>query len=379
MSVLGVRLTILAGPTVPLPLPAPLAESFQEAKVTTSDAGRSGFQITFRTGRGGPLAGLDYPALQSPQLRAFNRVILMATFGVVPRVVMDGVITRTELQPGDRPGQARLTITGEDVAVMLDMTERTAEHPAQDDPVIAVKILLGYPQLGMVPKVFPPPTLDPPLPIERTPVQQGTDLEQLETMAGRHGYVFYVEPGPVPGMNTGYWGPPIRIGLPQRALTINMGAETNATLGAFGTNALGPTSVEGKVQDRTTGQAIPVRSLPPLRPPLAAKPAWLVNQPNVRSTQFRESGLSTIQALARAQGTAEGTSDAVTVDGQLDAARYGDVLLARSLVGVRGAGYDHDGFWYVKSVTHDIRPGAYTQSFSLAREGLGSTTPVVVP
>jgi hypothetical protein len=379
MSALGVRLTILAGPTVPLPLPAPLAQAFQEAKVTTSDAGRSGFQITFRAGRGGPLAGLDYPALASPQLRAFNRVILVATFSVVPRVIMDGVITRTELQPGERPGQAKVTITGEDVAVMLDMKEQTAEHPAQDDPIIATKIILSYPQLGMIPKVIPPPTLDPPIPIDRTPVQQGTDLDYLETMARRHGYVFYVQPGPAPGMNTAYWGPPVRVGLPQRAITVNMGAETNATLGAFQTNALGPTSVEGKVQDRTTGRALPVRSLPPLRPPLASKPAWLVNQPNVRAAQFRESGVSAIQAMARAQGTAEAASDAVTVDGQLDAGRYGDLLRARSLVGVRGAGYDHDGFWYVKSVTHDVRPGAYVQSFSLAREGLGSTTPVVVP
>ena len=38
-------------------------------------------------------------------------------------------------------------------------------------------------------------------------------------MAARHGYVFYISPGPLPGMNTGYWGPPIRIGVPQPAIT----------------------------------------------------------------------------------------------------------------------------------------------------------------
>ena len=69
----------------------------------------------------------------------------------------------------------------------------------------------------------------------------------------------------------------------------------------------------------------------------------------------------------------------MTVDGELDVGRYGDVLSARALVGVRGAGYQHDGFWYVKRVSHEIKPGAYKQSFTLAREGHGSTTPVVLP
>ena len=227
--------------------------------------------------------------------------------------------------------------------------------------------------------VIPPPVIDPPIPIERVPVQQGTDLDYLEQMAARHGYVFYVSPGPLPGMNTGYWGPPIRIGVPQSAITVNMGAESNATLAAFQTNALGPTTVEGQVQDRTTNQTIPVRTFGSLRPPLATQPAWLVNQPNVRTAQLRDSGLTASQAFARAQGTTEAASDAVTVDGELDVARYGDVLSARALVGVRGAGYQHDGLWYVKRVTHEIKPGSYKQAFSLAREGHGSTVPVVMP
>jgi hypothetical protein len=379
MSLLGVRLTLLIGPTVPIPAPLVLTESFAEAKVTHADTGRSGFQLTFRAGRGGPMGALDYPAVALPLLKAFTRVILVAWFSVVPRVLMDGIVTRSELQPGDKPGQAKLVVTGEDVAVMFDLKERSAEHPAQDESIIALKIMASYAQYGIVPMIIPPPVIDPPIPIERVPVQQGTDLDYLEQMARRHGYVFYVSPGPLPGMNLGYWGPPVRVGLPQRAITVNMGAETNATLGAFQTNALAPTMVEGQVQDRSTNRSMPVRTFGSLRPPLATQPAWLVNQPNVRTTQLRDSGLNTAQAYARAQGTVEEASDAVTVDGELDVGRYGDVLTARSLIGVRGAGYQHDGFWYVKRVTHEIKPGAYKQSFSLGREGLGSTTPVVIP
>ena len=379
MSLLGVHLTLLIGPTVALPAPLALTEALEEAKVTHSDSGRSGFQLTFRSGRSGLQDLLDYPLLTLPLLKAFNRVVLLVTFGVVPRVISDGIITRSELQPGDRPGDAKLVVTGEDVSVMMDLHERSAEHPAQDETIIANKIVVTYAQYGLIPMVIPPVALDPPIPIERTPVQQGTDLEYLEQMAGRHGYVFYISPGPVPMTNTAYWGPPIRVGLPQRAITVNMGAETNATLGAFQTNAMAPAQVEGQVQDRTTGTTLPVRTIGPLRPPLAALPSWLTAMPNTRTRQFRDSGLNAVQAFGRAQGMTDEAGDAVTVDGELDAARYGDMLQARALVGVRGAGYQHDGFWYVKKVGHEVRPGSYKQSFSLAREGLGSTTPVVVP
>ena len=51
----------------------------------------------------------------------------------------------------------------------------------------------------------------------------------------------------------------------------------------------------------------------------------------------------------------------------------------RGLVGLRGAGRTYDGLYYVKTVTHNISKGRYTQSFSLSREGTGTTTPFVLP
>ena len=58
-------------------------------------------------------------------------------------------------------------------------------------------------------------------------------------------------------------------------------------------------------------------------------------------------------------------------------ARYGRLLRSRLLVGVRGAGLAYDGLYYVNSVTHNLERGEYKQSFSLSRNGLISTTPVV--
>jgi hypothetical protein len=70
-------------------------------------------------------------------------------------------------------------------------------------------------------------------------------------------------------------------------------------------------------------------------------------------------------------------TEAVSGRGELDVLRYGSVLKARQLVGVRGAGLAYDGLYYVKSVTHKIKAGEYKQSFELTRNGLVSTVPMV--
>jgi len=65
--------------------------------------------------------------------------------------------------------------------------------------------------------------------------------------------------------------------------------------------------------------------------------------------------------------------------GSLDVLRYGHVLKARQLVGVRGAGLSFDGLYYGKKVSSKLKAGEFRQSFSLARNGLISTLPLVPP
>ena len=377
---LGIHLALLVGPTVAVPAPAPLAEALQGVEVTHSDEERSGFQITFQTGRGGPIALPDYPLMGNPLLKTFNRVVIAVAFGAVPRVLVDGIITHKELSPGNEPGTSTLTVTGEDLSLVLDREERSAEHPAQDETIIANKIILGYAQYGLVPMVIPPLAVDPPIPVERTPVQQGTDLDYLVEMARRHAYVFYIMPGPVPMTNTAYWGPPVRAGLPQRALSVDLGSATNVSSINFRHNAVSPTLVSGRVQDRTTNTSVPVQTFASSRVPLSLRPTWLTERSNVRRRQFRQGGLNVSQAFARAQAEADASvDDTVVAEGELDALRYGGPLQPRGLVGLRGAGFSYDGLWYVKRVTHNIRKEEYRQSFTLSRDGEGSTTPVVRP
>jgi hypothetical protein len=380
---LGVNLNLLIGPTVPVPATPDISEAVQSVSVTHNDEGRSGFQIVLRVGRAGPTDLLDYRLMLNPLLRPFNRVILTVLFGAMPRVLMDGVITNQQFAPGNQPGAGTLTLTGEDVSVMMDLQKKRADHPAQSEPLIALKIIGSYARYGLAPIVIPPASVDQPIPTERTPVQQGTDLEHLKSMAQRFGHVFYVEPGPVPGMNLAYWGPPKRSAIPQRALSVNVGPETNVESISFTNNAMAPTIVVDEVQDRLTNQKMPVLTFFGTRmPPLAAMPALPFNLPNVRTSLLEQGGggLNVMQAFARAQGVTDKSLDnVVTAQGELNALRYGGVLQPRGVVGLRGAGYTHDGFYYVKSVSHSIGKGQYKQRFTLTREGTGSTTPAVLP
>ncbi len=85
------------------------------------------------------------------------------------------------------------------------------------------------------------------------------------------------------------------------------------------------------------------------------------------------------QAALLGLSTTAKAADSVTGNGQLDVVRYGHVLKARGLVGVRGVGLAYDGLYYVSSVTHNIKRGEYKQSFTLSREGLLPLTPAVLP
>jgi hypothetical protein len=405
MALLGSQLTMLIGPTVPLPAPVDLTEALTNVEVTHQDQGRSGFQLTFQAGRSGPTDLVDFRILLEPLLRPFARVILVVTFGGIPQVLMDGVITHQQHSPSEQPGASAVTVTGEDVSVMMDLKQKRVPWPSVPEPVIALAIIGSYVQYGLIPDTRPPTSMDIPLPIQRTPVQVGTDLAYLNEMASRYAFVFYVEPGPVPLMNRAYWGPPVRVGIPQPALSVNLGNESNVDQIGFSYNALAPNTVGFKIQDRDTGQQFGFETFASTRIPLSAMPALLTNQPNTRRVDMgvvgagsdggggtaggagssdaaaaNPAGLNIMQALVRAQSLTDSSTDnVVSASGTLDANRYGNLLKPRGLVGLRGAGLTYDGLYYVKSVTHSITKGEYKQRFTITRDGTISNVPAVLP
>ncbi|UCC61659.1 MAG: hypothetical protein JSV36_12730 [Anaerolineae bacterium] len=378
MSLANVRLSLLVGPAVPRPAPRLLMNALESVQVNASAEFAQGFELTFRAERD-PAASRDYALLTSPLLNPGSRVLISVTLNATPRVLMDGVITHHSLTPSSGAAGTSLSVKGEDLSVLMDMTERAVPHPPLPDEAIVLLILAGYATYGVAPRVIPAPTSWTTSFLDQTPFQRGTDRAYLRELASHHGYTFGIRPGPVPLTSIAYWGPPDAIRKdcpPQKPLTVDMGPATNVESISFSYNALAPEQVYGYVADPDVRRPVSVLTTSSTRKPhLASRPALTANEPFVKRVRLDYKGHDSIEAKAKAQDrTDKSTDGVVTASGELDALRYGDMLTAPGIVGLRGAGYSYDGYYNVKSVAHTISRTEYTQTFTLAREGTGSLT-----
>ena len=306
------RLTLLIGPLpVPLPAPQPLMEALQRVEVQASRE-RSGFQLTFAMGKTSALQFALLPAgFFDPMV---TRVVLIATVRGVPQVLMDGVVTRQDMQPGRLPGQGTLTLTGEDLSVLMDIVELRVPYPAMPDNVRIATILAKYAAFGVVPVVIPPPVLNVDSPTSRFDTQDGTDRAYIQQLAQQSGYVFYVEPGPLPQQSIAYFGPSIRIPVPQPALNIDMDADSNVESLSFSLDGLAKKTTVMFLHDPVTRKIpmpVPIPDLNPLHPPLGLRPT-----PPARITFAEDTTrLSSTEAAKRAFGITMQSADAISLAG----------------------------------------------------------------
>jgi hypothetical protein len=367
-------LKLLAGQVMPVPVAKPLIDALVGVEVTVSASGKSGFQLSFTLANSSPLQLFFLLSMGQPI--PLTRVILIASFGGLPQVIMDGVVKHTEVVPDAMQGSSKLVITGEDLSALMDLTDISGNpFPGRSPDARVLGILGKYAAYGIVPNVSPVVTPDVDPPAVRTPSQKGTDLAYIQHLAKQAGYVFFMQPGPTPGVSQAYWGPQIKIGVPQPALNVNMDSWTNVESLSFRyepQNAVAPIIY---LQDDTTGAVtkVAVSGANPLNPPLGA----VVPIPQKTEPLPYTAKLTPAQALMVGYAKAAQTADIVSGDGTLSVLRYGNILQARQLVGVRGAGLGFDGLYYVDSTKHQIKLGEYKQSFTLKRNALVSNVPVV--
>jgi hypothetical protein len=330
---------------------------------------QSGFELTFELPARSPLRTLFL--LTGGGSLPLMRVVLVVQIGGRAESIIDGVATNVETRPGEG-GVSQLVVKGKDVTALMDIIELNGvPYPAMAPAVRVLVVLAKYAALGVIPMVIPSVVEDVPVPLDRIPMQRGTDYAYVKQLAQQCGYVFYVEPGPTPGTSTAYWGPEIRVGEAQPALTVNMDAMSNVEELAFNFDKERKTTPIVFFQEPISKVAIglPIPDVTPLNPPLGLIPPLPPKTVNLDSTAH----LSPLSALMTGLAYASQHSDSVFGNGRLDVARYGRLLRSRRLVGVRGAGLPFNGLYYVRSVTHDIKRGEYKQSFTLARNGLVST------
>ena len=374
----GIQMTLLMGPIIPVPAPRVVMDALTGVEVRTSDGAASGFQLTFQFTSKSELntifliAAGNTASIGTPPLR----VLLIVTLNGTPQPLFDGVMTNVEVQAGNRGAPGTVTVTGEDLTKVMDMQDFSGlPFPAMPIEARVALLCAKYAAFGIIPLPIPILFPDVPIPIDKIPAQKGTDLQYIRELADDVGYVFYIEPGPAPGTNIAYFGPEIKLGVPQPALNVDMDALTNVESLNFSFDPTKGVLPIVFIQNQLTRVPIPIPipNLNPLQPPLGVLPTPISNLKVLKDT----AKLNPMQAILRGLSEAKKSQDSVSAKGSLDVLRYGRVLKARGLVGVRGVGVAYDGLYYVQSVTSTLKRGEFKQSFNLTRNGLISITPRV--
>ena len=374
----GIHLTLMIGPIVPVPVPQMVMNALDSVQVTTAAGAASGFQMSFQFSSKSELntffiiAGAMNSGPATPPLR----VMLIITLNGTPQPLFDGVMTNVEVQAGSNGAPGTVTVTGEDLTKVIDMLDFSGlPYPAMPIEARVALICAKYAAFGLIPLIIPVLFPDVPIPVDKIPAHRGTDLNYIQQLAEEAGYIFYIEPGPVAGTNIAYFGPEIKVGIPQPALNVDMDALTNVENMSFSFDPTKGVLPVVFIQNQLTRIPIPIPipNINPLQPPLGLLSTSISNIKILKDT----AKMNPMQAILRGLNEAKKSQDSVSANGSINVLRYGRPLKARQLVGVRGAGIAYDGLYFVNSVTSTLKRGEFKQSFNLTRNGLVSITPRV--
>src|SRR5262249_8042471 len=159
-------------------------------------------------------------------------------------------------------------------------------------------------------------------------------------LAAANGFIFCLKPGPAPKQSTAFWGPPELAAQEQRALTTNAGAGTNVAELRFSYDGLAATQVTSAYADPDAAGPVAIQPLTRDADKSLAKTQGLsAGGTFLRKRRLADAPFGAAEARALAQAAANRSAEEVIVaEGTLDTARYGDILFAPGVVGVRGAG-----------------------------------------
>jgi len=370
----GFYLTLMMGSFTASPVPQSVIDALTEVQVNSALGSQGGFQLKFTLGKNSALQQMLVSGFFDPR----TRVIIAVTVNGSSEVLMDGIITKQDVAPANASGKSTLTITGLDLTALMDFVDLTGiPYPALPLALVVEAILAKYLVLGVIPAAIPTLISLISNPLDNYPKQQGTDYAYITSLAQQVGAIFYLDPGPQPGMSLAYWGPDLArmFGGAQPAISIDFDATSNIESLSFSYDGTLATQYVVTIIEKNSKFPIPipVPNIDILKPRLSSQAP-----PILKVTQITPSASDDPQQAALAAvGKMFDTADVISGSGQLDVLRYGRVFKARQLAQVRGAGEYYDGQYYVKSVTHNIKRGEYKQSFTLARGGVGSTIATV--
>jgi hypothetical protein len=349
------------------PLPAPFVQALREIEVETAVGQASILRLHFDLSRNS-WGDLDVVAFDI--FRPLLPITVRVSLGLgLPQVLINGYVRDAQLDASNTPGASRLGVVGLDaLGTIMAHVQQPFPWPNCADSVVAQGIFGKY---GIVPAVFPtPPTRTM---LDTVSNQRDYDATYLFQLARRNSYELYIQPDPVAGRDFGHFHPPLTAVPPQGVLSIDFGTQTNLNSFSVSNDMLSPTSVAALSTDPRTRAPVPAFGLVSTDPPMGLEPALnrIIPPPIERpaGTDAANPTETQFQAMARATTS----SRAVAATGEVDGLKYTRPLLCGLPVLVRGAGRQHSGLYYVRSVTHRIARDSYTQSFSAWRNAVGLT------
>ena len=233
--------------------------------------------------------------------------------------------------PDRRRRPSTLRVKGKDLTAVMDIID-ARRHPLPRDARRGARARgrsRSTRRSGCIPLVIPehrrghpdPDRADPPPPGHRLRLRQGA-------RASEAGYVFYIDPGPVPGHEQGLLGPrdPGRHARSRRSTPASTGPHDNVDVARLHLRQGDARSCRSSTIQEPYSKApipIPIPDITPLQPAARRRAAAPAQDHLPARTRPSSSPLAAVMTGIAYAGQ---HSDSVFGTGQLDVARYGRVL-----------------------------------------------------
>jgi phage protein D len=303
--------------------------------------------------------------LDDDRFTPWTRVSITAGLEDDTRQLLTGFITHLRPSFGAGLEQCQVEIWGMDASVLMDRQDRLKGWPNMKDSDIANDRFLHY---GLTPKITDTKVVHNEE--VSTIIQRETDIQLLRRLALRNGFECFVDG------NTGYFRPPAVDDTPQPVLAVHFGDETNVDRFSLEVNALAPADVKMSQIDHHSGKILEETVHAGEQPKLGARSANSYLRPDM-SPGLVQIGLAETTGGPEMEALCQGLFDRgewfVTGEGEVAANEYGNILMPRGTVTIKGIGETHSGVYYVTHVTHRFTANGYSQVFRVKRNALMPT------
>ncbi|MCV7433711.1 phage late control D family protein [Mycolicibacterium bacteremicum] len=354
-----------------VPAPGVMIDALQEVVVETALDVAGAFSLTFGLA---PTEGGDWSTLLIDPFKPMMPIgIRIGTGGMpLPLAVLNGFATAQRARFAEG-GKSVLEIRGIDITAVMNLEEKAKAWTGLPDGAIAAAL---FGQYAVVPKV----TMTAPRIVEPmgSTVQRGSDIRFLRRLARRNGFDCYVQPEPITGLDTGYFGPPTTTGVASAVINVNMGSLTNVRDLEVRYDMARPTLAMALGLDTATkapGVGVaPVSKLVPMgiEPATLRAVAGAGVAGAMPMVRLADTGGATVAELQpSAQATVDRAGFALTVEGTTDESV--GVLRPGALIAVRGVGRLFNGLYQTTRCRISLVDGRFEQRFAARRNAVTMT------